>query len=97
MVSLIQQDVFVFDASIRDNITMFHGFPKEAVDAAIGRSELTGLLLERGRTTDAGKTAAVCPGARSSAFPLPAACCAILLYFWQMKPRRPWTRRQPTM
>ena len=48
MVSLIQQDVFVFDASIRDNITMFHGFPKESVDAAIRRSELTGLLLERG-------------------------------------------------
>ena len=48
MVSLIQQDVFVFDASIRDNITMFHGFPKESVDAAIRRSGLTGLLLERG-------------------------------------------------
>lgn len=48
LVSLIQQEVFVFDASIRDNITLFHPFPSQAVEAAIQRSGLTELLAQRG-------------------------------------------------
>ncbi len=40
MVSVIQQNVFIFDASIRDNITMFTPFPREEVDRVI---ELSGL------------------------------------------------------
>ena len=47
-VSLIEQEVFVFDASLRDNITLFQPFPKEAVDQAIERSGLTELLTRRG-------------------------------------------------
>lgn len=47
-VSLIEQQVFVFDASLRDNITLFQPFPKEAVDLAIGRAGLTELLARRG-------------------------------------------------
>ena len=47
-VSLIEQEVFVFDASIRDNITMFRPFPKEAVDEAVQRSGLSELLAQRG-------------------------------------------------
>ncbi len=34
LVSVIQQNVFVFNASIRDNITMFSSFPDEEVDKA---------------------------------------------------------------
>lgn len=48
VISVIQQNVFVFDASIQENITMFGDFPKEAVDRAIALSGLTGLLAERG-------------------------------------------------
>ena len=46
LVSMIEQNVFVFDASIRDNITMFRNFPTAEVDKAI---ELSGLsqLIER--------------------------------------------------
>ena len=46
LVSMIEQNVFVFDASIRDNITMFRDFPAADVDRAI---ELSGLsrLIER--------------------------------------------------
>ena len=50
LVSMIQQNVFVFDASIRDNITMFANFPKEDVDRAIRQSGLTELLFQRGET-----------------------------------------------
>lgn len=47
-VSMIQQNVFVFNASIRDNITMFKPFPKEKVDQAIALSGLSSLLSEKG-------------------------------------------------
>lgn len=48
MVSLVQQNVFIFNASIRDNITMFSQFPKEEVDRAIALSGLSALIAERG-------------------------------------------------
>ena len=48
MVSMIQQNVFVFNASIRDNITMFHAFPKDDVDRAIELSGLSKLIADRG-------------------------------------------------
>ena len=47
MVSVIQQNVFVFNASIRDNITMFSDFPREAVDRAIQLSGLSALIEAR--------------------------------------------------
>lgn len=48
MVSVIQQNVFVFNASIRDNITMFSDFPGEDVDRAIRQSGLSSLIEARG-------------------------------------------------
>ena len=48
MISVVQQNVFVFNASIRDNITMFSEFPKEEVDVAIELSGLSKLIAERG-------------------------------------------------
>ena len=47
-ISMIQQNVFVFNASIRDNITMFKEFPKEQVDEAIRLSGLSDLVSEKG-------------------------------------------------
>lgn len=48
MVSVVQQNVFIFNASIRDNITMFSDFPSDQVDRAIELSGLSGLINERG-------------------------------------------------
>lgn len=48
LVSVIQQNVFIFNASIRDNITMFSSFPDEAVEQAIALSGLSELLAQRG-------------------------------------------------
>ncbi len=48
MVSVVQQNVFIFNASIRDNITMFADFPREEVDRAIELSGLAKLIAERG-------------------------------------------------
>ena len=47
-VSSIDQNVFVFNSSIRDNITMFRDFPEEEVNEAIRRSNLKELIEERG-------------------------------------------------
>ena len=48
MVSVVQQNVFIFNASIRDNITMFAPFSKEEVDRAIKLSGLSELIAKRG-------------------------------------------------
>lgn len=48
IVSLIEQNVFVFNASVRDNITMFKDFPKEEIDRAIELSGLKKLIAEKG-------------------------------------------------
>jgi len=48
MISVVQQNVFIFNASIRDNITMFSDFPREEVDRAIELSGLSSLIAGRG-------------------------------------------------
>lgn len=48
LISVIQQNVFIFNASIRDNITMFSEFPREAVDRAIELSGLSALIAAKG-------------------------------------------------
>lgn len=47
-VSSIDQNVFVFNSSIKDNITMFRDFPEEEVSEAIRRSHLKELIEEKG-------------------------------------------------
>lgn len=47
-VSTIQQNVFVFNASIRDNVTMFQEFPKDEVDRVIDMAGLSELIAEKG-------------------------------------------------
>ena len=50
MTSVIQQNVFVFNASIKDNVAMFRSFPQQELDDAIRRAHLTGLIAERGES-----------------------------------------------
>ncbi|MCM1048513.1 MAG: ABC transporter ATP-binding protein/permease [Clostridiales bacterium] len=46
--SMIEQNVFVFDASIRDNITMFREFKAEDINNAITLSGLSELIARHG-------------------------------------------------
>lgn len=48
LVSVTEQNVFVFNASIRDNITMFREFDKDAVDNAIALSGLSKFIEQHG-------------------------------------------------
>ncbi|MFA7673109.1 MAG: ABC transporter ATP-binding protein [Clostridia bacterium] len=56
--SIIQQNVFVFDSSIEENITMFKDFDKERVHSAIVRSGLDQLISERGSSYQCGENGA---------------------------------------
>ena len=48
LVSIIQQNVFVFNSTIRNNITMFSEFPEEEIDRAVRLSGLKKLVDEKG-------------------------------------------------
>ena len=48
LVSIIQQNVFVFNSTILDNITMFSEFPAEEIDRAVRLSGLSKLIEEKG-------------------------------------------------
>ena len=47
-IAAIQQNVFVFNASIKDNVSMFRDFPKAELDEAIARAHLGAPIRERG-------------------------------------------------
>ena len=47
-VESIQQNVFLFNSSIKDNITMFRDFSEEKVEEAVTKAHLTDLINERG-------------------------------------------------
>ncbi len=51
----IQQNVFVFNASIKDNVSMFRDFPKTELDEAIARAHLGALIRERGEDSLCGE------------------------------------------
>lgn len=48
LLSLIGQNVFLFDNTIRENITMFRSFPEGAVDSAVERSGLSEVIAAKG-------------------------------------------------
>ncbi len=48
LVGLIQQKVFLFDASLRDNITLFRDFPAPQLERAVRQAGLGPLLETRG-------------------------------------------------
>lgn len=48
LISVIQQNVFIFNASIRDNVTMFRSFPEQEIEYAISHAHLNALITERG-------------------------------------------------
>jgi len=48
LAGLIGQNVFLFDDTLRHNITMFRDFPDQAVASAVARSGLSALMVEKG-------------------------------------------------
>lgn len=55
LISIIQQNVFVFNSSIRDNVTMFHEFEESAINRAMELSGLSELIQRRGADEPCGE------------------------------------------
>ena len=62
LMSLIGQSVFLFDDTIRRNITMFRDFPDQLVDDAVKRSGLSELLAQRGENYRCGENGVALSG-----------------------------------
>ena len=54
-VSIIEQNVFLFDSSILENITLFNNFPQEKINRAVKEAGLTPLIEEKGFDHDCGE------------------------------------------
>ena len=54
-ISVLRQNVFLFNSSILDNITMFRDFPEEKTALAVRRAGLESLLAARGADTPCGE------------------------------------------
>jgi len=54
-VSIIEQNVFLFDSSILENITLFNNFPQEKINRAVKEAGLTPLIEEKGFDYDCGE------------------------------------------
>lgn len=55
LISTIQQNVFIFDDSIGNNITLYQSFPAEKISRAIRQSGLDGLVREKGEAYPCGE------------------------------------------
>ena len=62
LISTIQQNVFVFNASIRDNVTMFRDFPQAELDKAIHSAHLDELIERRGEDSLCGENGSALSG-----------------------------------
>ncbi|MBO4775193.1 MAG: ABC transporter ATP-binding protein [Lachnospiraceae bacterium] len=54
-ISVIGQNVFLFNSTIEDNITMFKEFPAEKVNEAIAKAHLSKLIAEHGNNYNCGE------------------------------------------
>lgn len=58
LMTSVQQNVFVFDDTIRNNVTMFHEFPDKEVTLALERSGLSEFIEKRGEEFVCGENGA---------------------------------------
>ena len=61
-IAMIEQQVFVFNASIRENITMFGSFPKERVERAMQLAGLSSWVEDRGEEAGCGENGCMLSG-----------------------------------
>lgn len=61
-ISYIQQEVFIFDGSIYENITLFQDYGKEEMELAIEKSGLKNLISEKGLDYPCGENGAALSG-----------------------------------
>ncbi len=48
LLAIVQQNVFIFNDTIRNNVTMFKDFPEERIEEALRQSGLSALIAQKG-------------------------------------------------
>ena len=66
LLSVIQQEVFIFNSSIEQNVTMFGNFPPERVEAALEGAGLSGLIVGRREAARVHRPQPPAPDARAA-------------------------------
>ena len=62
LISLIDQNVFIFDDTLQNNMTMFRDFPPEQVQSAAARAGLTAFIQARGADYRCGESGSALSG-----------------------------------
>lgn len=62
LISVIQQNVFIFDNTLLDNITMFKQFPENDIEEAVAKAGLKELLYQKGYTYSCGENGCALSG-----------------------------------
>ena len=93
-VSSIAQNVFVFNSSIEDNVTMFSEFPEEALETAISRAHLGELIAERGKDSLCGENGNALSGGEKQRISIAGAFLRTRQYSWLTKQPQRWMLRQ---
>ena len=96
LVSIIQQNVFVFNSTIRDNITMFSEFPEEEIARAVCLSGLKKLIDEKGADYLCGENGSGLSGGERQRISIARALLRKTPVLSWTRPRQAWTRRPPS-
>ena len=73
LMTSVQQNVFVFNDTIRNNVTMFHEFPDKEVTLALERSGLSEFIEKRGEEFVCGENGANLSGGERQRISIPRA------------------------
>ena len=66
MISFVEQNVFLFDATMKENITMFRSFPEEEIERAMKLARLEDLMKERGEEMRCGEGGTLLSGGQKA-------------------------------
>lgn len=82
LMTSVQQNVFVFNDTIRNNVTMFHEFPDKEVTLALERSACRSLSKNAVKNLSAAKMARICQAVSVSESALQERFLENHQYFW---------------
>lgn len=94
IISVIQQNVFVFNASIKDNVSMFRSFDNAELDDAIRRAHLGELIAERGENYLCGENGSALSGGEKQRVSIARSLLKNPLYCLRTRPPLRLTRRR---
>lgn len=94
IISVIQQNVFVFNASIKDNVFMFRSFDNAELNDAIRRAHFGELIAEHGENYLCGENGSALSGGEKQRVSIARSLLKNPLYCLRTRPPPRLTRRR---